>query len=96
MWQTREEYYHEVDEEIRREVALEDRVRRMVRYNHFESRSKGRGRKRRRVTEVRLVSYANGAFHMWHKFPFDEYATEILGDVENAEEKLIDRISAME
>lgn len=85
----------EVYEECYRECCQGDPVHRDIRFAYFVSTSKGRGKKRKEPTEVSLLSYRNGPFMMWHKFPFDDYATECLGSsvsTENAEAEFIKRI----
>jgi hypothetical protein len=84
----------------------EDPVYRSIEAVRFVSRSKGwrtskaRGRYRRMrrgLKEVYLVKYNSGSqshFHLWHNFPFDEYAPEILKGQggEYPEHTLIERI----
>lgn len=48
--------------------------------------------KRRNWKEVELVSYNNGPFISWHKFPFDTVATECIGDIEDSEGELMKRV----
>lgn len=68
-----------VEEEVKAEVeGLNPTVNR-VKYAYFVSCSKGKGRKRKQPTEVHLVSLSDSRFYLWHKAPFDVYASEILG-----------------
>lgn len=67
-----------------------------VTYHRFVSRSKGRRNGKRRIQrcwkEVHLVRYRDG-FHLWHRFPFDVYASEIIGgfaDAEMLKERIIE------
>jgi len=81
--------------ECLREYSQNDPVHRDIRYVYFVSRSKGRGKKRREPVEVSLLSYRKGPFISWHKFPFDDRATECLGSSvsqEDAEAEFIKRI----
>lgn len=68
--------------EAKAEYLTDDRVANNITYRYFVSKSKGRrnGKKRiRRIwKEVHLVKYIGG-FYQWHRFPFDIYATEIIG-----------------
>lgn len=72
-------------------------VVRNITYHRFVSKSKGwrngKQRRRRCWKEVHLVRY-RGGFQSWHLFPFDEYATEIIGqhaDAEMLREAIIER-----
>ena len=47
--------------------------------------------RRKHPEEVELVTHRGGQSHLWHRFPFDVYATEIFGSSvqkEDAEDKL--------
>lgn len=75
-------YCLQTELEVKKEFLNNDRINNLVSYHYFVSKSKGRGRKRRNLTEVHLVKYNvknNDGFHLWEKFPFDVYASEILG-----------------
>ena len=72
------DYELEVINEMEQECLQSDPVYRAITYVGFVSKSKGRGRKRRNWKEIKLLKY-NGNFHLWHNFPFDVYASEILG-----------------
>ena len=80
---TLEEYQQQVEAEALEEYQQNDPVHRDVRYVYFTSKSKGirngKRRLRRNWKEVELISYRDGPFISWHKFPFDVYATECLG-----------------
>jgi len=84
---SKEDYYCQVEEEVLEEFLANDRIYQAVTLHSFVSKSKGRNRKRRNWKEVNLIKYNNG-FHLEKNFPFDECATEILGDIEDAEAKL--------
>ena len=85
--------------QVLREVQAEEPspVEGAITYRRFVSRSKGRrkdGSKilRRNWKEVHLVQNRGGRFYLWHRFPFDVYATEILGqrhDGESLKEEII-------
>ena len=75
-------YCLETEFEVKKEFLNNDRIYNLISYRFFVSKSKGRGRKRRNITEVHLVKYNvknNDGFHLWRKFQFDVYASEILG-----------------
>ena len=59
-----------------------DPVKRNFKYSAFTSKSKGirngKRRIRKRWKDVELVAYQGTGFHLWHRFPFDETATEAL------------------
>jgi len=84
--------YTEAELEILHEVELEylrnDCVYNAITYVRFVSKSKGirngKRRLRRHYKEVHLVKYRIG-FHLWHRFTFDVYATEIIGQFADAE-----------
>ena len=66
-------------------------VQGVISFRKFVSRSKGRRkdgskRYRKRVKEVFLVSNRDGSYFSCHKFPFDVYATEILGPKSDGED----------
>lgn len=89
-----EDWELDIIAEAKAEADQSDVVRRKITYRTFVSRSKGirngRRRYRRNWKEVRLVKYNNG-FHLWHRFTFDVYATEIMGKMvgkDDAEESL--------
>jgi len=95
--------------EIEAQCRAQDPVYQDVRYHYFVSKSKGwrknkfgartKRRIRRHWKEVQLVSYRDGPFMSWHKFPFDEYATECLGEEvswEDATQVFMDRIEKMD
>lgn len=89
-----EDWQEQAIVEVNAELDANDPVVRTITYHRFVSRSKGirngKRRYRRGLKEVRLVSYLGRGFKQWHRFPFDEYAEEILGrqhskeDVEEA------------
>jgi len=91
------DYCSMVEAEVKREVAGADAVVfKGIKYRRFVSRTKGRRngkqRLRRNWKETHLVKYSNG-FHLWCNFPFDIYATEILGeafDGEDLKQRIID------
>jgi len=91
------DYCREVEEAVKRELMAADAVIvKGVKYVRYVSRSKGRrnGKKilRKNWREVHLVKYGR-RFLSWHKFPFDIYATEILGqafDGEDLKQSIID------
>jgi hypothetical protein len=98
-----EEYQHyleELESETLVEYRKDDPVYKNIRYHSFVSKSKGRRNGKQRIRkhwkEIRLLSYQGGAFHLWHRFPFDRYTTECLGQIEDAERIFIDRIQTME
>jgi hypothetical protein len=70
-------------EEVEEEWRAADPVVQSRKYRRFVSRSKGwrngRRRIRKRWKEIHLVKYRGGRYSQWHRFPFDVYATEILG-----------------
>lgn len=100
------EIVQEEDRLEREFLRSEDPVGKSIEVARFVSRSKGwrtskeRGRYRRMrrgFKEVYLVKYNScrqPRFHLWHNFPFDEYASEILKGQggEYPEHKLIERI----
>jgi len=65
-------------------------------YVAFVSLSKGlrngKRRLRRHWKETRLIRYQRGPFMAWHKFPFDVYASEVLGPILEPTQALIDRL----
>ncbi len=78
------------------EVLNNDPVARNITYRSFCSRSKGwrngKQRVRKHWKDVQLVRY-RGGYSQWHRFPFDEYATEIIGqhaDGELLKERIIE------
>ncbi len=77
------EYQERVKAEAMAEYLADDRVAQNITYRRFVSRSKGRRkgkqRIRRNLKEIHLVKYHDG-YHLWHRFPFDECATEILDE----------------
>ncbi len=89
------EYEQEVEAEVMAQVKQDDPVLRDMRYRCFVSRSKGRGRQRRRVKEVELVQYRHLApqWSLYNRFPWDKYAAEILGEgTEYPAQVLMDRV----
>lgn len=76
------------DDPIIQELVESSPVIQAITYHRFVSRSKGWRNGKRRIRkhwkEIRLIKYARG-FTQWHRFPFDEYATEILGEKIGAE-----------
>lgn len=78
-----EEYYAQIEAEALEECDQYNPVVREITYRRFVSRSKGRrnGKQRQRSKreEVHLIKYRDVGFHTWRNFPFDVYATEILG-----------------
>ena len=88
------EYYQDVEAEVQNELLSDNCVAQSIKYRRFVSRSKGwrngRRRIRRHYKEVHLVRYNDG-FHLWHRFPFDVSATEIIGAYADGE-MLKDRI----
>ena len=94
-----DDYEQAVIDEVQAELDANDPVVRTITYRRFVSKSKGirngKRRVRRRWKEVRLVKYRDRPFRSWHRFPFDEYATEIFGQQyskEDAEEALREAI----
>lgn len=82
------------EEELRAaavEYLLDDRTYCLITLRCFVSMSKGRGRKRPYPREITLVKYRKG-FHLAKNFQWDIYATEIMGEVEDAEQKLRDAV----
>ncbi len=73
------------------EYRLQDRVYNLVTLRAFTSYSKGVGRRRRYPKDIQLVKYTDG-FHLAKNFHWDKYATEIMGDIEDAEAELIDLV----
>lgn len=82
----------------------EDSVYRAIRAVRFVSKSKGIRNGKRRIRkqwkEVYLLRYLNDNCHgyrQWHRFPFDEYATEILGNQggEYPHEALMNRVQEL-
>jgi hypothetical protein len=69
-------------DEIEIEIEVHNPVKWNFKYKAFVSKSKGIRNGKRRIRkhwkDVELVSYRNSGFHLWHKFPFDEVATETL------------------
>ncbi len=69
--------------EVEAEYLRDNAVHCSIIYRRFVSRSKGRRNGRRRLRrnwkEVHLLRYMGGKFRQWHRFPFDVYTTEILG-----------------
>ncbi len=82
-----EDYQHEVEAEVLAEFLDSDRIYQCITLHSFVSKSKGHNRKRKHWQEINLIKYNKG-FHLEKNFPFDECATEILGDIDNAEVKL--------
>jgi len=94
---TYEQYQTKLLAEAHTECDRANPVVRSITYHRFVSRSKGRRNGRQRLRrnwkEVHLVRY-RGGYHLWHRFPFDVYATEIIGkhaDGEMLKEAIIDR-----
>lgn len=84
------DYEKKVMAEVEAEFLANDPVTTKITYHRFVSKSKGRRngkqRKRRTWKEVHLVQYMGG-FQSWHLFPFDEFATEIIG--QHADEDML-------
>ena len=82
-YEEQQDYEAQVKREVAAECRQEDRVARLVTFHSFVSKSKGirngKRRVRRRWKEVYLVNYRGTGYHSWHRFPFDEAATEIIG-----------------
>jgi len=92
-----EEWEKEAIAEAQVECDRNNPVVQKITYHRFVSKSKGRRNGKKRVRrywkEVHLVRY-QGGFQSWHLFPFDEYATEIIGqhaDDEILREAIIER-----
>ncbi len=83
MTQSLEEWQAQQEREGMAQVMASDPIHRTCRYVDFVSRSKGRRNGKQRLQrgwkEIQLVRYLNGPATQWHRFPFDEYATEIFG-----------------
>lgn len=79
---TSDDYRLTLLRESEEEVKAQDPVVQSIKYRRFLSYSKGWRNGKRRIRkhckEIHLVRYTDG-FHQWHRFPFDVYATEILG-----------------
>ena len=64
------------------EFLENDPVYQAITYVEYVSKSKGRRNGKQRLRrcwkEVRLISYLGNGFTQEHRFPFDEYAPEIL------------------
>lgn len=88
------EWQKAIEAEALKEALSDDCVYRSITYKRFVSKSKGirngKQRIRRNWKDVHLVEY-NSGYHYWHNFPFDEYATEIIGQFADGE-MLKDRI----
>lgn len=87
------EYYSLIEKECLAEFEDYDAVIQSITFHGFVSKSKGKNRKRKKWKEVYLVKYRDG-FHSWDKFPFDVYATEIIGqhaDGEDLKQRILDR-----
>ncbi len=93
---SQQEYETKVIDEVLRELRDNDPVIRNFSYVSFVSKSKGirngKRRFRRNWKEVELVSYQGGHYSLWHRFPFDIYASEVLGDIEDVEKKLMNAV----
>lgn len=85
---TYSEFEREIIEEMEREQREQNPVLSEFKLSRFVSRSAGRGRKRKRPVEVALVVRRRGGATSWHKFEFDDVATEHISG-ENSEEKFI-------
>jgi hypothetical protein len=85
-------YYKNLEREVKDEFVKNDKVHQVITRVCFVSKSKGirngKRRLRKHWKEVELLKYLDGRFTQTHKFKFDVYATEIIGDIENAEEIL--------
>lgn len=84
-----EDWQEQEQSEVLKEYLHNDVVAQNITYHHrFVSKSKGwrKGKKRirRHWKEVHLLRYNDG-FHLWHRFRFDVYATEIIGPFANSE-----------
>ena len=87
---TYEEYCDKAIKAGKEELELTDPiVIKGVQYVRFVSKSKGirngKRRMRKKWQEVRLIKYRLG-FQLWHRFAFDIYATEILGQAFDGED----------
>ena len=85
------EYQRQVEAEVLAEFLANDVVNQVVTKHSFVSYSKGRKRRRRYPKEVDLIKYGY-FFHLAKNIAWDEIATEILGDIEDAEAILIGRV----
>lgn len=97
-YETREDYesyLRSVEKECLYDFYRNCRIHSLIRVRSFVSTSKGKGRKRP-TTEVRLISYRGSRFMLWHKFPFDKYATEVMGDIPDAEARFINAVENLE
>lgn len=83
------EYEAQIEAEVKAECRGEDRVAQLVVFHPFVSKSKGirngKRRTRKHWKEVYLVNYRNTGFRSWGRFPFDEAATEIIGQYADGE-----------
>lgn len=84
-----------LEQEVQSEYKLNDPVYRSITKKQFISRSKGRNRTRKHPKEITLLRYHEGLFFSYHRFPFDIYATEIIGQTTEAETILRNRIDSM-
>lgn len=86
------EWIADVPDDIYHEVFAGDPIHSRFIFHCFTSRSKGRHRKRRHWQEVELIRdlWSPGRYYRsWHKFPFDTIATEVFGDGEGTEQRLM-------
>jgi len=81
------EFLRTEEEAVREEVKANDLVAVACTYVCFVSCSNGRGRKPRPPRQVEIIGY-NGKFYSVRdgKGPFDEIATEVLGDAVDPKE----------
>ena len=94
-----EDYCARVEQEGMVEFLDHNAIHRNVKYVYFTSKSKGmrngKQRLRRNWKEIELFKYRDGNYHQAHHFPFDVYATEVLGDIDNAEAKFKELIPVL-
>jgi len=88
------EYYARESARERKESLQSDPVYNRFRYVNFTSESKGKGRKRRHLKGVELVKDINKGqrWFSWHKFPFDDAATETVPNMESPTDYIMERI----
>jgi len=91
-----EDYCRRVEEEVYRDFLSSDCVATRISYTFFVSKSKGwrNGKRllRRNWKEIHLIQYC-GWWWFWERFPFDVYATEVIGpfaDGEMLRQRIID------
>lgn len=89
-------YYHQLEIDVFNEYKDNDPVYKSITKIQFLSSSKGRNRKRKLPHEVTLIRYHSGKFFSEDKFPYDIYATEIIGQRPDAETLLRNAIESMD